>query len=279
MPCLAALALLLVGEPISVTTSTRQTPDGPQRAFVARIDLHDPRVDVRVTAPLPKRAGDPEGIEARLQTVPAWADDTGATLAVNANFFARLPDAPARWSDAQPVAIVGPSVSEGRLVSHANRSGLGHPALLLTRGKQARIRCALEKHLRGQDDVVAGASHAPTGGCLLLEGGRNQGERASESLRQRHPRTAVGLTRDRRELLVVVVDGRQPAWSIGMTLLELAALMRELGAHDAINLDGGGSASFVYRPAGAPAVTNRPSDGDWRPVANQLGIVLRPAGR
>jgi exopolysaccharide biosynthesis protein len=164
-------------------------------------------------------------------------------------------------------------------VSHANRSGLGHPALLLTRGKQARIRCALEKHLRGQDDVVAGASHAPTGGCLLLEGGRNQGERASESLRQRHPRTAVGLTRDRRELLVVVVDGRQPAWSIGMTLLELAALMRELGAHDAINLDGGGSASFVYRPAGAPAVTNRPSDGDWRPVANQLGIVLRPAGR
>jgi exopolysaccharide biosynthesis protein len=279
MPCLAALALLLAGEPISVTTSTRQTPDGPQRAFVARIDLHDPRVDVRVTAPLPKRAGDPEGIEARLQTVPAWADDTGATLAVNANFFARLPDAPARWSDAQPVAIVGPSVSEGRLVSHANRSGLGHPALLLTRGKQARIRCALEKHLRGQDDVVAGASHAPTGGCLLLEGGRNQGERASESLRQRHPRTAVGLTRDRRELLVVVVDGRQPAWSIGMTLLELAALMRELGAHDAINLDGGGSASFVYRPAGAPAVTNRPSDGDWRPVANQLGIVLRPAGR
>ena len=283
MPRTSVLALLLFAaraasaEAIRVDTRTRETPDGPQRVFVARIDLRDPRVDVRVTAPLARRSGDPEGAEARLRSVPAWADEVGATLAVNANFFARLEGAPLRWTDAQPVALVGPSVSEGRLVSHANRGGLGHPALLLTRAKDARIRCANEKHLRGQDDVVAGASHAPTRGCLLLEGGRNQGERASDSLRQRHPRTAVGLTRDRRELIVVVVDGRQPGWSIGMTLVELGALMRELGAHDAVNLDGGGSSSFVYKPAGAPAITNRPSDGDWRSVGNHLGIVLSAA--
>ena len=277
----AALALLLAAppapSPIRVSTTTRETPDGPQRIFVARIDLRDPRVELRVSGAVQKQPEDPEGTEARLTSVPEFAERVGATLAVNANFFAKLAGAPVRWTAGQPVALVGPSVSEGRLVSHANRNGLGHPALLVTKSRDARIRCALEKDLSGKDDVVAGTSHPPTRGCLLLEGGRNRGEQASESLRQRHPRTAAGLTRDRGELILVVVDGRQPGYSIGMTLVELGALMLELGAHDAINLDGGGSSSFVYRPADAPAVTNRPSDGDWRPVANQLGIVLSGA--
>jgi exopolysaccharide biosynthesis protein len=199
----------------------------------------------------------------------------GATLAINANFYARLPGAPIGWMAGQPVDLVGPSVSEGRVVSPAKRSGLGHPALLVTRNRQARIKCALARDLAGQDDVVAGVNHPPTRGCLLLDNGRNDGDKASASLRARHPRTAVGLTRDRRELILVVVDGRQPGWSVGMTLAELGALMRRLGAHTAVNLDGGGSSSFLYRPARGAEVTNRPSDGGWRPVANQLAVVLR----
>lgn len=276
-----ALALLtrplLAGEPIRVTTLEQAVADGPQRIFVARVDLRDPRVELRVSGPVEARPGDPEGTEARLTSVPEWAERAGATLAINANFFARLAGAPSRWTAGQPVALVGPSVSEGRVVSHASRKGLGHPALLLTRRLDARIKCALERDLRGQDDVVAGASDAATRGCLLVEKGRNHGERASASLRARHPRTAAGLTRDRRELILVVVDGRQPGWSIGMTLPELGALMLRLGAHDAINLDGGGSSSFLYRPAGGAALANRPSDGSWRPVANQLGVVLSAA--
>ena len=63
-----------------------------------------------------------------------------------------------------------------------------------------------------------------------------------------------------------------------MTLSELGALMVRLGADTAINLDGGGSSSFLYRPAGGAAVTNRPSDGWWRPVGSQLAVVLRPGG-
>jgi exopolysaccharide biosynthesis protein len=266
---------LLASEPIRVTTLAETVADGPQRIFVARVDLRDPRVDVRVSGPAEKRKDDPPGTEVRLTTVPDWAERVGATLAINANFFAKLQGAPERWSAGQPVALIGPSVSEGRLVSHASRSGLGHPALLLTRKRQGRIKCALEKDLAGQDDVVAGASDPESRGCLLVENGINRGEQAPERLRARHPRTAAGLSGDRRELILVVVDGRQAGWSIGMTLAELGALMIRLGARDAINLDGGGSASFLYRPTGGPTVTNRPSDGSWRPVANQLGIVLR----
>ena len=284
MPRRAAFAVLAIAllarpleasEPVRVTTLVETTAAGPQRSFVARIDLRHPGVDLRVPGLADARPGDPKGTEARLESVPDFARRVGATLAINANFYARLPGAPSRWMAGQPVALVGPAVSEGRVVSRANRKGLGHPALLVTRDRQALIKCALEKDLAGKDDVVAGVSHRATRGCLLVENGKNNGAKASVSLGARHPRTAAGLTRDRRELILVVVDGRQPGWSIGMTLPELGALMLRLGAHTAINLDGGGSSSFLYRPAHGAAVTNRPSDGSWRPVASQLAVVLR----
>lgn len=90
----------------------------------------------------------------------------------------------------------------------------------------------------------------------------------------RHPRTGVGLASNGRELIVVVVDGRQKPYSDGMTLRELAELFRSLGARDAINLDGGGSSTFVLADSvGAPlTVRNRPSDKTERAVANALGV-------
>jgi len=76
--------------------------------------------------------------------------------------------------------------------------------------------------------------------------------------------------------IILTIDGRQPAYSVGVTLPELADLMIELGAHDALNLDGGGSTSFYLRRADGTIVTNQPSDGHWRPVANHLGIWVDP---
>jgi hypothetical protein len=89
----------------------------------------------------------------------------------------------------------------------------------------------------------------------------------------RHSRTAVGVTADGR-LLLVVVDGRQPGYSRGMTLRELAELMQRLGAQQAMNLDGGGSSEMVVN--GLPA--SRPSDGRGRGIANAL-VVLPGADR
>jgi hypothetical protein len=87
----------------------------------------------------------------------------------------------------------------------------------------------------------------------------------------RHPRTAVGFSRDSATLYLVAVDGRQPR-SVGMTFAELAATMRELGAWNALNLDGGGSTALVVRGR----VTNVPSDSTGeRPVGNVLLVVRR----
>jgi exopolysaccharide biosynthesis protein len=69
------------------------------------------------------------------------------------------------------------------------------------------------------------------------------------------PRSAAGWTAG-GDLLLVTVDGRQPGYSAGMTMDELSDLMIELGAVEAINLDGGGSTAFVVNGS----VMNQPSD-------------------
>ena len=83
----------------------------------------------------------------------------------------------------------------------------------------------------------------------------------------RAPRTAVGVTADGRVLLVVV-DGRQ-SHSIGCTLLELALLMQELGAVDAVNFDGGGSSEMILKGE----IVNSPSDGGERSVGSALLLM------
>lgn len=87
------------------------------------------------------------------------------------------------------------------------------------------------------------------------------------------PRTAVGFSADGTRMVLLTVDGRQTD-SRGLTERETAQLMRDLGADDALNLDGGGSSTMLAREAGAaaPDVVNAPSDGGERPTPNGLGL-------
>ena len=84
----------------------------------------------------------------------------------------------------------------------------------------------------------------------------------------RQPRTAIGVTATGR-ILLVVIDGRQPRWSRGATLGELRSILRNLGAVDALNLDGGGSSEMVVKGE----VVNRPSDGRERRITNAVLIL------
>ena len=87
------------------------------------------------------------------------------------------------------------------------------------------------------------------------------------------PRTSVGVTAD-GHVLMVVVDGRQPGYSVGVTLAEMGQLMLHLGATDAINLDGGGSTIMAVRKPGAAHITvsDRPSDGRERSLTQALAV-------
>lgn len=119
-------------------------------------------------------------------------------------------------------------------------------------------------------EVIVGA------GPRLLSAGQMLGEsepgfNVQTFYRARHPRTALGWRADGRFVLVTV-DGRQPRKSVGMTIPELAALLRELGCVEAINLDGGGSTTMVIQNK----VINSPSDATGeRAVSDALLLFPR----
>lgn len=89
-------------------------------------------------------------------------------------------------------------------------------------------------------------------------------------------RTAAGVADRGHRLYLLALDGRA-AYRSGLTLAELAATMRGLGAEDAFNLDGGGSSTLVTRDphGGRATVRNHPSGGAERAVANGIGVFLK----
>lgn len=149
-------------------------------------------------------------------------------------------------------------------------------------GQGTALKAMIEQFKIGQRAVVyprlseewEGVKSAIGGGPTLVSNGQvkvtaREERFGPEIARGRAPRTAIAYLGG-TSVALVTVDGRQKH-SVGMTLYELARLLRELGARDAINLDGGGSTAMVVRGK----LVNRPSDGTERAVNNAL-IVTRP---
>ena len=96
-----------------------------------------------------------------------------------------------------------------------------------------------------------------------------------------NPRTAIGINKNARWLTLMVVDGRQPGYSEGVTFPELAELLISYGVYTGVNMDGGGSSTMTIKGFdGKARVLNFPIDmnkpGRERAVANHLGLYIRP---
>lgn len=280
-------AAALARDPLLFGSIEMNSPDGPVRGWWAKIRLDDPRVRLDSTAPLAEPVPDFPATETRLLPVPDWAEAQGATLAVNASFFDLLSDpkkaSPSYTPDYRtggPSDILGVSLGSRGLVSPPRVvEARGDPALLIYADGRARATYAGKDDLVGVVCAVAGIGATDDRrlpGSLLVEAGVNTGATARVAPRVRHPRTAAGVSQDGRTLILLTIDGRQPAHSVGATLIELADMMLELGAHDAVALDGGGSTSFYLKRPDGSVVANRPSSGKWRPVANHLGVWIAP---
>jgi hypothetical protein len=175
--------------------------------------------------------------------------------AINTNAWAMLPDP---TTGKPPGYIVG---------GHANISGWAK------QGDDARSprepaywSCWQESHRRDPKSprwAVSGFRGILMDGKILAE--------PSDVL---HPRTALGLSEDGRRMVWLVVDGRQPGYSEGVSERELAELLVEAGCHDGMNLDGGGSSVMLLTSAsGALQPVNKPSDKlGPRPIPVLLGI-------
>ena len=124
--------------------------------------------------------------------------------------------------------------------------------------------------------ALSGIRTAIGGGPILIQDGKRQrlagqfGESYEVNSRfERHPRAAIGW--NQRYFFLVEVDGRQRDLSVGMTLDELSGFLLKLGCQEAMNLDGGGSATLWYDGK----LRNSPCDGYERSIANGLVVVKR----
>lgn len=181
-----------------------------------------------------------------------------------------------RVTDGQTSHVRMVLVRDGRVVDNRVKLPMNtkiNGQLLIGRGAGAKAlvnlkpgkKVTLQTHLEGTPRM------AITGNAFLVKDGLITARDDAEM----HPRTAIGIDNDTHEILLLVVDGRQ-SFSRGYTMVEMANMMIDLGADEAINLDGGGSSTMVARRPGGPVdVINSPSDGFQRSVANAVEVTYR----
>jgi len=232
------------------------------------IDLSTPGLRFRVTPPDDLKAKLP----LRARRTSGFLREQGAQLAINGDFFTPWrSNGPFDYypHPGDPVTVLGRACSDGVCYGgYEKRRPL--PELRITRDNHAQIGVALPDS-SPPDNIVSGNT-------LLLEKGEiTQDARQDRDL---NPRTAVGLDQSGTHLLILIIDGRQPHYSEGATMGELAGFLRDRGAVTAINLDGGGSATLaVQGPDGRPKVLNSTINhhnmpGDERYVANHLAVFV-----
>ncbi len=244
-------------EPFSGVRYLRRTTDEPKKwdLHLCLIDLTDPGIRVRATVP-----------EDRGMTTPKWAQKTGVQVAINGGFSSGGYDKSYTPPAQRPS---GPTLVDGKLWPDP-RNPEGKDFLGSFAEGDGRI-----------DYIDPGVPVKPepwmhnliTGSAMILRNGEAVKDMTDEKrMNPRHPRTAVGTSKDRRTLILLVVDGRQKH-SVGMTGKERQPVFLEFGGWDAINFDGGGSSCMYIEGKG---VLNKPSDGSPRHVVNHVGLNAKP---
>jgi hypothetical protein len=149
------------------------------------------------------------------------------------------------------------------------------PAVLSKRVPQIRIGDVLRISTASQP-ALHGIRTAISGGPVLVRNGSRVRVKVPDSqsyqvttMLEQHPRAAIGW--NEKFLFLVEVDGRQKHLSVGMTLEDFAKFLVKLGCDEAMNFDGGGSATLWYDGE----VRNSPCDRMEREIANCLVIVKK----
>ena len=195
------------------------------------------------------------------------AQEAGAVAAVNGSFFNTKRGGSVVFFQHEGVVIT-PSNDAPR--AYRDNVGFG----IDRSGKVSIIR----KPASGWTLMEDYASVLSSGPLLLFDGDTIAQVREKFNT-NRHPRTAIGLTRN-NHLIAVVADGRS-SQAYGMTTSELATVMKALGCTVAMNLDGGGSSTAWVRGQPFNGVVNYPSDNKKfdhegeRAVANCIVFLSR----
>jgi hypothetical protein len=204
----------------------------------------------------------------KARTTSAFLEEFGVQIAINGDgFFPWWSRSPVDYypHSGDPVTPKGYSAAFGTVYADGTEDPRPEPTLYINRRNELTFNLPPNK-----------VHHAISGDHMLILGGEIA-EGLDDSVL--HPRTAIGVNRNGRYVILAVVDGRQPFYSSGATFRELARLMKDFGAHYAMALDGGGSSAMVIEGGdGGALILNSPIDnyipGRERPVANHIGVKI-----
>lgn len=236
---------------------------------VLRIDATNPNLTFHTTSPSKNWVANQNETDRR--TLPDSVIEENMIVAVNANFYQPF--------NAQTRVSRGPADNKGLVVSNGvlvSPTIDGFPSFIQNKDGSVEIRSVRP------GDSLDNIQTAVSGHNTVLKDGKCPIIDHVESfpyLKVRHPRTLVGISQDKKYVYLVTIDGRQPEFSVGTSILESGKILQQLGAYDAVNLDGGGSTTMAYRDAsGKPVVLNRPVGlgpaNTLRHNANALGVKL-----
>jgi hypothetical protein len=200
----------------------------------------------------------------RPQRLDVWCRRSGVEEAVVGGFFLRDPYRPLGelWID-------GAAVEHEPIASpHAERRA----SVVIDDGVQLMERNAAPSRPLG--DLVQAGPLLVADGAIVFDANADRegfsaaaGQFDSDITDGRYPRAALGISSE--SLITVACDGRRSNVDGGLSMLELAEAMVELGAESAINLDGGGSTTLVHRGH----LLNRPYSTQDQPAPRSRGIV------
>ncbi len=268
LTCLAAAATAQAKTTVThpfrgVVRYERNEPAGavvprPVAMNILEIDLADPTIGLVLT---PSNGADPG--EVTRQTTRDFVTSQGAQLGINGNLYSSAGTGPNGeiYRD-----VNGIEVAAGQQVSpwgggFAREGGINFSASNLATMVQP-TNTSVSNYVTSPSlspyNLMGGRERLITGGAITA---------ISTAL---NPYTAMGYKGN--SLYLFVVDGRQPGYSEGMTLVEIANFMQSAyGLTDLVSLDGGGSTTMVMADS-TPRVLNSPSDGSERVVANNFGV-------
>lgn len=232
---------------------------------LVEIKLNTPGLSFLVT---PGERGKKLPLKAR--TTSAFAEEFKTQLAINGDFF--YP-----WHSngvfnyyphvGDPVTVEGYAASRGVPYSEEKDKGK-FPTLYLSEQNEVSFMRPAKVY------------NAISGLWKILEKGKPTP--FADPLRhpERDPRSAVGISQDRKTLYLLVIDGRQPHYSEGATVQEITQILTQHGASDAILLDGGGSSCLVSQEKSGDyktlnSVIDKRIPGRQRPIANHLGVFVK----
>jgi exopolysaccharide biosynthesis protein len=126
----------------------------------------------------------------------------------------------------------------------------------------------------------SGTMNAVAGREVLVANGKPVDKIFEANKDRPYSRVAVAVDKKGEKLWLIIVDGKQPLYSEGLTKVELAAIIAKLGVDKAINLDGGGSTTLVMATNNGAKVLNAPMRAklpmNERPVSNHIGFYALP---